>query len=347
MTNTATINNSYATGIVTGRSYNIGGLAGVALGNVNNSYATGDVNGCGSVGGLVGNSQGNINNSYTTGNVIGTGDYTGGLVGLLNDAFVTNSYATGNVTGKTDTGGLAGYSSGAITNSFAKGNVTGTIWVGGLIVRLCKTSGTSNYNQLFANSNVTGEDKIGNLIGGINNTSNGTSFGTINITNSRVINRKHNIIGFEGDYHGNAYESGQMATWLENIKEVKPAETNLQVGIMGDESSRISFDTGFEFDLNSILTNIKSDKAYSTITQFMSTLSAKATDLGSISNRLESSLESIAVNMQNLGDSLSTVKDVDMAEVSSEYIKKQILQQASATLLATANQSPAIALQLI
>ena len=51
--------------------------------------------------------------------------------------------------------------------------------------------------------------------------------------------------------------------------------------------------------------------------------------------------------MQNLGDSLSTVKDVDMAEVSSEYIKKQILQQASATLLATANQSPAIALQLI
>ena len=99
--------------------------------------------------------------------------------------------------------------------------------------------------------------------------------------------------------------------------------------------------------MNGIIADIRSDKAYETIKEFMSSLSAKATELGAASNRLESSLESIAVNMQNLGDSLSTVKDVDMAEVSSEYIKKQILQQASATLLATANQSPAIALQLI
>ncbi|MBP3491555.1 hypothetical protein J6K35_06780 [bacterium] len=36
-----------------------------------------------------------------------------------------------------------------------------------------------------------------------------------------------------------------------------------------------------------------------------------------------------------------------MSEVSSEYVKNQILQQASATLLATANQTPAIALQLL
>ena len=42
-----------------------------------------------------------------------------------------------------------------------------------------------------------------------------------------------------------------------------------------------------------------------------------------------------------------TVRDTDIAEVSSEYIKKQILQQAAATLLATANQTPEIALQLI
>jgi len=33
--------------------------------------------------------------------------------------------------------------------------------------------------------------------------------------------------------------------------------------------------------------------------------------------------------------------------VSSQYIQQQILQQASATLMATANQMPAIALQLI
>ena len=43
----------------------------------------------------------------------------------------------------------------------------------------------------------------------------------------------------------------------------------------------------------------------------------------------------------------STLKDADIAEESSNYIQAQILQQASATLLATANQLPSIALNLI
>jgi flagellin-like hook-associated protein FlgL len=43
----------------------------------------------------------------------------------------------------------------------------------------------------------------------------------------------------------------------------------------------------------------------------------------------------------------STIKDADVAEVSSDYIKYQILQQSTATLLSTANQMPSIALNLI
>ncbi|DAB18062.1 TPA: hypothetical protein CPT98_04665 [Candidatus Gastranaerophilales bacterium HUM_19] len=41
------------------------------------------------------------------------------------------------------------------------------------------------------------------------------------------------------------------------------------------------------------------------------------------------------------------MRDADIAEESSAYIRNQILQQASATLLATANQTPAIAMQLL
>ena len=43
----------------------------------------------------------------------------------------------------------------------------------------------------------------------------------------------------------------------------------------------------------------------------------------------------------------SILRDADIAEESSNYIANQILQQASATLLATANQTPQIALQLL
>ena len=79
----------------------------------------------------------------------------------------------------------------------------------------------------------------------------------------------------------------------------------------------------------------------------LASISNKLTEFGSITNRLESVLDEIEIQYNNLASSRSTIRDADIAEVSSHYIQQQILQQASATLLATANQTPSIALQLI
>ena len=79
----------------------------------------------------------------------------------------------------------------------------------------------------------------------------------------------------------------------------------------------------------------------------MSSLSSKQAEYGAVQNRLESALDEISIKYENLVSSRSTLRDADIAKVSSTYIQQQILQQASATLMATANQSPAIALQLI
>ena len=62
---------------------------------------------------------------------------------------------------------------------------------------------------------------------------------------------------------------------------------------------------------------------------------------------IQSAIDSIGVQSENILSSLSTLRDADVAEESSNYLKAQILQQASATLLATANQQPAIALNLL
>jgi flagellin len=132
-----------------------------------------------------------------------------------------------------------------------------------------------------------------------------------------------------------------IAVALKNIM------TSLQVGINTDSSNQIKFDTNFEFDLSALNGDIASDQSYAMINEFMTLLSEKSTMLGAVENRLQSAIESIEVNLENLTSSLSTIRDADIAEVSSEYIRQQILQQASATLMATANQSPSIALQLI
>ena len=79
----------------------------------------------------------------------------------------------------------------------------------------------------------------------------------------------------------------------------------------------------------------------------ISEITNRSTEIGAAQNRVESAITALDVQTQNMTSSLSTLRDADVAEESSNYIQAQILQQASATLLSTANQLPSIALSLI
>ena len=89
------------------------------------------------------------------------------------------------------------------------------------------------------------------------------------------------------------------------------------------------------------------NKMLNAIDGVINEISARVTTLGAAQNRIDSAIESIAVQSENITSSLSTLRDADIAEESSNYIQAQILQQAAATLLATANQTPSIALNLL
>ena len=95
--------------------------------------------------------------------------------------------------------------------------------------------------------------------------------------------------------------------------------------------------------------NCKTDQAtyLAKIDKVIANLSGRVTDIGAAQNRVDSAVAAIEVQSRNLTSSLSTLRDTDVAEESSNYIQAQILQQASATLLSTANQLPSIALNLI
>ena len=76
-------------------------------------------------------------------------------------------------------------------------------------------------------------------------------------------------------------------------------------------------------------------------------VSLRVTKVGAYMNRLDSAISATDIQRQNLTQSISTLKDADVAKESSNYIKYQILQQSTASLLATANQQPQIALNLL
>ena len=348
----SSISNSYATGDVTGHEFGVGGLAGNAQ-EVINCFATGDVKAgdglLGAItGGLVGQAT-DISNSYATGNVSADGDIVGGLAGYSTSS-ISNSYATGNVTSGGDiVGGLAGgvYS---ISNSYASGNVSGNSFVGGLAGMIDASSGTKEITNSVSYATINGTDSTstGSLIGGAMMTDDGVTFGTLNISNTQSIAQDGiNSIGgvFMNDGTAITYDLSPILAGITDVV-INKTSTDLQVGIYGNASSRMNFDTNFSFDLN-LDAGIESVEAFNAIVAFENLLSEKATQLGAVQNRLDSALESIEVNINNLTSSRSTIRDADIAEVSSEYIRQQILQQASATLMATANQSPAIALQLI
>ena len=88
---------------------------------IDNSHATGQVTGGSEVGGLVGSSNVKSiirNNSYATGNIIATGDSVGGLVGTNDSSSIIQSYAEGAVTVTSsgnikEVGGLVGNNSGS------------------------------------------------------------------------------------------------------------------------------------------------------------------------------------------------------------------------------------------
>ena len=76
-------------------------------------------------------------------------------------------------------------------------------------------------------------------------------------------------------------------------------------------------------------------------------ISLRCTKIGAYMNRLDSAIDSTDIQRENFTEAVSTIKDADAATESSNYIKYQILQQATASLLSTANQQPSIALNLI
>ena len=76
-------------------------------------------------------------------------------------------------------------------------------------------------------------------------------------------------------------------------------------------------------------------------------VSLRVTTIGAYMNRLESAMDATDVQKESLTEAISSLRDTDVAIESSNYIKYQILQQAAASLLATANQQPQIALSLV
>ena len=107
-------------------------------------------------------------------------------------------------------------------------------------------------------------------------------------------------------------------------------------GIQGDESNVIS-----------VASPDESNTALATVDEALKNVNKQRADLGAYQNRMEMAQNGINVAAENLQASESRIRDTDMATEMVNYVKNQVLSQASTAMLAQANSQGQTVLPLL
>jgi flagellin len=126
-----------------------------------------------------------------------------------------------------------------------------------------------------------------------------------------------------------------------------------QIGANGVEDQRLTVNVG---DMSSSALGIKgisvakqddANAAINKLDDAIKSVSTQRAKLGAVQNRLEHTVNSLNTANENMTSSESQIRDTDMAAEMIKYTKSNILQQASQSMLAQANQQPQGVLQLL
>jgi flagellin len=140
-----------------------------------------------------------------------------------------------------------------------------------------------------------------------------------------------------------------------NLLDGTDATFDFQVDINNTDNDRIAFNAG---DQNATLDNLgvggldytSKDGARSAI-ELVDTAQKQVNgfraNLGALQSRLTSTSDQINVSIENMSAANSRIRDTDIAATSAELAKNNIMQNASVSVLAQANQQPGMALKLV
>ncbi len=114
---------------------------------------------------------------------------------------------------------------------------------------------------------------------------------------------------------------------------------NLQVGANSGQNIQISIAATSMTDISTQVSDYSSaTAAIKTIDNDIESLSKNRSHLGAIQNRLEYTVKNDDNAAENIQNAESRIRDVDMADEMTTFSKYNILQQASTSMLAQANQ---------
>ena len=99
-----------------------------------------------------------------------------------------------------------------------------------------------------------------------------------------------------------------------------------------------------ELDLN---TAADAESSILAIDNAVNTVTKTRSNLGAAQNRLEHTVSSLSITIENLAASESRIRDMDMAEEMSVFSRNQILMQSAMAMMAQANSNAQYVMKLI
>ena len=105
--------------------------------------------------------------------------------------------------------------------------------------------------------------------------------------------------------------------------------------------------TGLGITTSDVLTETNASALLTSVDTAISAIGGLRADLGALQNRFQSTIRNLSNISENVSAARSRIKDTDFATETAELSRNQILQQASTTILAQANQRPQAALSLL
>lgn len=118
-------------------------------------------------------------------------------------------------------------------------------------------------------------------------------------------------------------------------------------GFVGTAAQIVGVDSLQSIDSVDTETRESSNHAITIIDRALEQVSKERSALGSLQNRLESTVNNLTNVVENASASRSRILDADFAAESASLARGQVLQQAGISILAQANQGPNMALSLL
>ena len=147
---------------------------------------------------------------------------------------------------------------------------------------------------------------------------------------------------------------------IDRLKDTRYNDTRLiasgqfgvrvQVGIDDQPQSTVSLTVtmaGVDLDAAALDTPTHARDSLALLTHTLDLFAGWRAEIGAFQNRLESIQSGIANHVENLTAAESRIRDMDVASETAALAKSKILVQAGVSVLAQANASPSLALQLL